>query len=189
MSWLAAIRPIPLFLLLIGECTAQEIHTDLVGMKRSHVQVKMKRESFIDYQKTHVTYRLSPEVKQTVLYDTDTCKAFYWSVLADSASVFEELLQANGLDASDYRKTEHNTGELNQMIFLVERNVEGSTANVSGNKNERPTSNSIKPRPTTSVSRSQVEFKASQLPEKEQRTKTNWDTINKVSVFGWKVGD
>jgi hypothetical protein len=186
-GWLAAIRPMALILLLIGECTAQEMYTDLIGMKRRHVQVVLKKESFVDYQKTHVTYQLTEHVKQTVLYNSDTCKAYYWSVASNAIPEFEEKLKTAGFTSADYKRTAASGANEPLTLFLVER-VVANVAQANRQKNQR---NSVASSPSyraKNVSNS-GEFRASELPPKELVEKTNWDSVNTMSVLGWPVSE
>lgn len=186
-AWLALIRPIAIIFLLIGECTAQDIYPDLIGMKRKHIQVLMKNESFVDYQKSHVTYRLTSSVKQTVLYDADTCKAFFWSVALSESESFENGLKEEGLASLSYRKTVSAGEKDSVMLFLVEKKVEGAA--VPGRPG-KPTETAVNNSPSKEghpSNSSSVKFSAAQLPPKEERVKQNWDSVETVKVFGWKV--
>lgn len=186
-AWLALIRPIAIIFLLIGECTAQDIYSDLIGMKRKHIQVLMKNESYVDYQKSHVTYRLSPAVKQTVLYDADTCKAYFWSVALSESESFENGLQQEGLASLSYRKTV-SAGETDSvMLFLVEKKVEGALVPGQSKEPDEAASEKASAKQERSNANTSVKFSAAQLPPKEERLRPNWDTVESVKVFGWKV--
>lgn len=186
-AWLALIRPIAIIFLLIGECTAQNIYSDLIGMKRKHIQVLMKDESYVDYQKSHVTYRLSPAVKQTVLYDADTCKAFFWSVALSESESFENGLKQEGLANLSYRKTV-SAGEMDSvMLFLVEKKVEGAAVPGRPEKPTETAPNNSSGTEDLTRNSAAVKFSAAELPPKEERVKPNWDTVESVKVFGWKV--
>ncbi len=69
---------------------------ELVGQRRSKVQVLLKPYRILDYKKEREVHSIQNGIHQTVLFENDTCRRFYWAVTPAGMDRFKELLNENG---------------------------------------------------------------------------------------------
>jgi len=50
----------------------------------------------LDYDRDRMTYRVADGISQTLLFERDTCKAFYWTLRDADRDRFRDLLTATG---------------------------------------------------------------------------------------------
>lgn len=68
----------------------------IIGKKRSRVQQMLREYRILDYQKTRVEYALDKGTRQTVIFNNDTCAAFFWAVNIDRVPEFTSRLLEHG---------------------------------------------------------------------------------------------
>jgi hypothetical protein len=68
----------------------------IIGVKRTKVQQLLRPYHILDYQKDRVVYAFSKGVRQTVVYQNDTCKGFFWAVNPEQLGAFISTMQKSG---------------------------------------------------------------------------------------------
>lgn len=180
-SWLSAFRPMLLILLPIGQCVAQDVEfkVDLVGVQRRNVQVIMKKHSFSEYLKDHVTYIVGPNRYQKIHYDSDTCSVVEFISTDSNDVLFEQQL-----------------GQLSEKSGIsYEKSVDGSKVSFSFTDRVRP--KKIYPKKNnantalTSRSKPKVVEASDQRKAADARyftvqKRTDEDKVDHVKVLGWQ---
>jgi hypothetical protein len=97
-SKLFVIRPTLFFLLLIVVSSVgnAQIVDELIGQKRSRAQALLKAYRLVDYKLEREVHTIESGIHQTVLFENDTCRKFYWAVTPESMDRFKSLLIDNG---------------------------------------------------------------------------------------------
>ena len=89
-----------LIICLIGVCSATLCNAQLVdgiiGVKRTKVQQLLRPYHILDYQLDRVVYSFDKGVRQTVIYENDTCFTFFWAVDKNHLTTFFDQLQKSG---------------------------------------------------------------------------------------------
>lgn len=89
-----------LVICFIGLCTATFCNAQLVdgiiGVKRTKVQQLLRPYHILDYQQERVVYSFDKGVRQTIIYENDTCFTFFWAVDKNHLPTFLGQLQKSG---------------------------------------------------------------------------------------------
>ena len=115
MSQLFSFRQTLVFILIlvgVGASNAQ-IVDGLLGQRRQLVQVMLRPYRIIDYKKERVVHNVESGIHQTVLFENDTCKRFYWAVTPEKMDKFKSMLLDGG-----YR-SEKSIGFVKDSIELI----------------------------------------------------------------------
>jgi len=84
----------------IGVCTATlcsaQLVDGIIGVKRTKVQQLLRPYHILDYQLDRVVYSFDKGVRQTVIYENDTCFTFFWAVDKNQLPNFFGQLQKSG---------------------------------------------------------------------------------------------
>lgn len=81
-------------------CVAQ-VPDALIGLARAKAINRMGELRTMDYDRDRMTYRVAKGISQTLLFEHDTCRAFYWTVKEANRSRFHELILATGFAAQN----------------------------------------------------------------------------------------
>lgn len=74
---------------------------EIIGQKRSRVQALLKPYRILDYKLEREVHTIEAGIHQTVLFENDTCKRFYWAVTPTGEDRFKSLLIDNGYAKAD----------------------------------------------------------------------------------------
>lgn len=108
-------------LLAVFFTTHAQLVDQVIGQKRSKVQALLKPYRILDYKQEREVHNIEPGIHQTVLFENDTCKRFYWAVTPTGMPRFKVLLLDNG-----YQKTE--SGFAKDSLQLLSRGLESGKA-------------------------------------------------------------
>ena len=93
----------------------------VLGQRRSLVQVLLKPYRIIDYKVDREVHNIETGIHQTVLFEEDTCRKFYWAVVPEKMLQFETLLVENGYEASA-------TGYAKDSLMLAMKSLKSGKA-------------------------------------------------------------
>ena len=82
-----------MFVSILGNA---QIVDEIIGQKRSRVQALLKAYRLVDYKLEREVHTIESGIHQTVLFENDSCKKFYWAVTPSSIDRFKSLLIDNG---------------------------------------------------------------------------------------------
>lgn len=85
-------------LVACANCSMAQVPDALIGLARAKAINRMGELRTMDYDRDRMTYRVADGISQTLLFENDTCKAFYWTVKDANRSRFHALLVATGFD-------------------------------------------------------------------------------------------
>jgi hypothetical protein len=121
---LFSFRPILVFSLLMFASTTinAQIIDAIIGQKRSRVQALLREYRLVDYKLEREVHSIETGIHQTVLFDNDSCKQFYWAVTPTSMDRFKSLLIDNGYAVGE------NSGYVRDSLQLEVRPLESGKA-------------------------------------------------------------
>ncbi len=124
MFRLFRIRQTLIFLLLIGSSTLghAQLVDELLGQPRNKVSVLLRPYRIIDYKKERVVHNVQKGIHQTVLFENDTCKRFYWAVTPDNSDKFKSMLLDAGYSIAK------NIGFVKDSLQLMEKPLKSGKA-------------------------------------------------------------
>ena len=111
------------FVLLLAATSSQAQLVDgVLGQKRNLVQVLLRPYRIIDYKKERVVHNIDTGIHQTVLFENDTCRRFYWAVTPDKIDKFKSMLLDGGY------KADGKSGFVKDSLELVAKPLESGKA-------------------------------------------------------------
>ncbi|MCB0755394.1 MAG: hypothetical protein H6602_02550 [Flavobacteriales bacterium] len=121
---LFAFRPTLVFSLLMLASTAvnAQIVDAIIGQKRSRVQALLRDYRLVDYKLEREVHTIENGIHQTVLFENDSCRKFYWAVTPTSMDRFKSLLIDNGYTSAE------NAGYAKDSLVLEVRALESGKA-------------------------------------------------------------
>ena len=109
-------------LLLAATCSKAQLVDGVLGQKRTVVQVLLKPYRIIDYKKEREVHNIDQGIHQTVLFENDTCRRFYWAVTPDKIDKFKSMLLDGGY------KADGKSGFVKDSLELVAKPLESGKA-------------------------------------------------------------
>ena len=109
-------------LLLAATCSKAQLVDGVLGQKRTVVQVLLKPYRIIDYKKEREVHNIDNGIHQTVLFENDTCRRFYWAVTPDKIDKFKSMLLDGGY------KADGTSGFVKDSLELVAKPLESGKA-------------------------------------------------------------
>lgn len=123
MLKLFSFRQTLVFVLLLAATSSQAQLVDgVLGQKRNLVQVLLRPYRIIDYKKERVVHNIDTGIHQTVLFENDTCRRFYWAVTPDKIDKFKSMLLDGGY------KADGKSGFVKDSLELVAKPLESGKA-------------------------------------------------------------
>ena len=191
-----------LFLISFVNAEAQLVD-QVIGQKRSKVQALLKPYRILDYKQEREVHNIEPGIHQTVLFENDTCKRFYWAVTPTGMPRFKVLLLDNG-----YQKTE--SGFAKDSLQLLARDLESgkatlfiasiqiekkaaakkTTASSSKRKKKLPSQSELQAMPLLqrAILEEETRQKSDTIPVKNNRDpKQHWvgNSYGETHILGW----
>lgn len=201
---LFTIRPMVLFALLISlpVLVNGQVVDELLGQRRTKVQALLKSFRILDYKKEREVHNIEPGIHQTVLFENDTCKRFYWAVTPDGIDRFKSLLLEAGYSKTDggfskdslnLTSRELNSGKATLFIASISEELEGKR-DLSGQVIEKKKNPVVRP---ANIDQSYVplmqqqiaeEQKIDTVPKQKKDPKRHWvgTRTGNTSVLGWE---
>ena len=99
-----------------------QIIDKIIGQKRSRVQALLKSYRLVDYKQEREVHTIESGIHQTILFENDSCKKFYWAVVPSSMDRFKSLLIDNGYIVDS------NIGYAKDSLKLEARKLESGKA-------------------------------------------------------------
>lgn len=98
MFKLFSFRQTLVFILLLATfCSSKAQLVDgVLGQKRAIAQVLLRPYRIVDYKKERVVHNIEKGIHQTVLFENDTCRRFYWAVSPNKIDKFKSMLLDGG---------------------------------------------------------------------------------------------
>lgn len=206
------IRPTLLFslLMLFSVLGNAQIVDELIGQKRVRAQALLKPYRLVDYKLAREVHTIEKGIHQTVLFENDSCKNFYWAVTPSSMDRFKGLLIDNGYTANN------NGGYVKDSLLLQVKSLESGKAtlfiasinsNLVGNRDAAGRvvikKKKAKKKTTTVDSNTQLHelpllqqaileeernAKLVTTPKKEKDPSKHWvgTTTGRIKVLGWE---
>lgn len=200
---LFTIRPMVLFTLLISlpVLVNGQIVDELLGQRRTKVQALLKPFRILDYKKEREVHNIESGIHQTVLFENDTCKRFYWAVTPNGIDRFKSLLLEAGYSKTDVgfskdslnlTSRELNSGKATLFIASISEELKGKR-DVSGQIIEKKKT-VVR---SANVDQSYVPLMQQQIAEEEKKDtvpkprkdpKIHWvgTRSGNTSVLGWE---
>lgn len=92
------------FLTLVWLPSNAQLVDGILGQRRDLVQVLLRPYRIIDYQKDREVHNIESGIHQTVLFEQDTCRKFYWAVTPARMDYFKGMLAGKGYRQSETGK-------------------------------------------------------------------------------------
>ena len=155
-----------------------ELKVDIVGVQRRNVQVIMKKHSFSEYLKDHVTYIIGPDRFQKIYYNADTCNVIEFISTDLNDKAFEQQL----IVAAD------------EANIRFAKTTDGGKATYTITDRVRP--KKVYPKKKTGTANTGSETKPPVMVESAERKaadtryftvqkRTDEDKLDHVKVLGW----
>lgn len=111
------------FLVLLSPLVSNaQLEDSIIGLKRAKVQQLLRPYRILDYQRDRVAYGISKSVRQTVVYEEDTCTSFFWAVETAKLSGFVSQLKSAGY------AQQSDGAYVKEHIRVTERKLESGKA-------------------------------------------------------------
>jgi hypothetical protein len=178
-----------------------QIVDELLGQRRTKVQALLKPFRILDYKKEREVHNIESGIHQTVLFENDTCKRFYWAVTPNGIDRFKSLLLEAGYSKTDVgfskdslnlTSRELNSGKATLFIASISEELKGKR-DVSGQIIEKKKT-VVR---SANVDQSYVPLMQQQIAEEEKKDtvpkprkdpKIHWvgTRSGNTSVLGWE---
>ena len=178
---------------------------EIIGQKRSKVQAQLKQYRIIDYKQDREVHSVEPGIHQTLLFENDTCRRFYWTVVPSSLDRFDNLMIDNGYQRVEEGFTkdgirvlarELESGSATLYIVSAEKKVSRDirVASASLDKESRkkglPTEAELQTLPLlqrTILEEAERDTADAALPKRLKDPKKHWvgDSFGQTRILGW----
>lgn len=78
-----------------------QIVDGIIGQKRARAQALLKPYRILDYKKDREVHSIRSGIQQTLLFENDSCKRFFWAVVPEKQMEFEKMLAHSGYFKND----------------------------------------------------------------------------------------
>lgn len=206
------IRPTLLFAVLMtfSAIGKAQLVDEIIGQKRSRVQAMLKPYRILDYKVEREVHTIESGIHQTVLFENDTCKRFYWAVTPTGQDRFKSLLIDNGYSRSDsvsflkdsllLQVRQLSSGKATLYIASITNKLEGNR-DAAGRKVEPKKNKTKKVKQLASASELQqmpllqqaileeeLRAKNDTTPKKKKDPSRHWvgSKYGRTNVLGWE---
>lgn len=124
------------FLIGISIATSAQIVDGLIGQRRDVAQVLLRPFRIVDYKKERTVFSVEAGIHQTVFYENDSCKRFYWAVIPSQMDYFLAKLSEAGYkklndgmmqkDSLELTMKVLESGKATLFIASISKNLEGN---------------------------------------------------------------
>lgn len=180
-----------------------QIVDQIIGQKRSRVQALLKPYRLVDYKLEREVHTIEDGIHQTVLFENDSCKKFYWAVVPNKLDRFKSLLIDNGYT---FKK---EVGYVKHTLQLQSRTLESGKATLfiaslsvpqegkrdaagrKVEKKQKPMDGSAEvqtlPLLQQAILEEEKRAKLDTTPKKKKDPSRHWvgPTYGKTSILGW----
>lgn len=180
-----------------------QIVDEVIGQKRMRVQALLKPFRILDYKKEREVHRIDDAITQTVLFENDTCKRFYWMVTPDGVERFGGLLSQNGYvptkngfakDSLVLEARELNSGKAKLYIASISLENLIGIRDMAGRpvfkKKRALTEAEIQSMPLLqqAILEEEAALKEDSLPKKKKDPQRHWvgTTSGNMMLLGWE---
>jgi len=179
-----------------------QIIDEVIGQRRIRVQAMLKPYRILDYKQEREVHNIESGIHQTVLFENDTCKRFYWAVTPSSMERFKSLLSENGYkpegtgfvkDSLNLLARELNSGKATLFIASISAELKGNR-DASGRiivkkkKSEGTVDEDYIPLLQKAIMEEELRAKNDTTPKKKKDPRRHWvgGSSGETSILGWE---
>ena len=180
-----------------------QIVDQIIGQKRSRVQALLKPYRLVDYKQEREVHTIESGIHQTVLFENDSCKKFYWAVVPNKLDRFKSLLIDNGYTSKkevgyvkDTLQLQARTLESGKATLFIaslsvplqgERDAAGRKVENSKKPMDGTAEVQTLPRLQQAILEEEKQAKLDTTPKKKKDPSRHWVGPNygKTTILGW----
>ncbi|MFT6027049.1 MAG: hypothetical protein ACI8P5_001308, partial [Bacteroidia bacterium] len=197
MSQLFSFRQTLVFILILvgGYTTNAQIVDGLLGQRRTLVQVMLRPYRIIDYKKERVVHNIESGIHQTVLFENDTCKRFYWAVTPEKMDKFKSMLLDGGYrseksigfvkDSLELIMKPLNSGKATLFVAALSKELKGNRT-LSGKIIKKKRAASLEAMPLLQQAILAQERDTTPKPKKDPSDHWVGGKYGKTNILGWE---